>query len=58
MRDIRYGNLALLNRLNGLKALLRDGLKSDFNERYKIWKPDFTEGTDWTEGFAEGWIET
>ena len=32
-------------------------MKSDFNERYKIWKPDFTEWTEWTEGFAEGWMK-
>ena len=37
--------------------MLSDGLKSDFNERYKIWKPDLTEGTEWTEGFAEGWMK-
>ena len=25
--------------------------------RLKLWKPDFTEWTEWTEGFAEGWMK-
>ena len=36
MRDIRYRNLTLLNRLNGLKALLRDGLKPDFSDEIEV----------------------